>query len=344
MSSHDVKSVPTLMDVARLAGVSTATVSRCLNDPNRVIASTQEKVMQAVQELGYAPNFSARSLAARRTNTVGAVIPTMDNAIFARGLQAFQEELHQNGITLLVASSQYSPAVEDEQIRTLVARGADALLLIGYHRTPEIYDFLKSRDVPTLVAWVFDPGVGELSIGFDNRGAMRTLAEQVLALGHRRLGFVSADRASNDRARARVDGVQDAMRAQGLDPDTLDVVETTYAIENGAAACATLLGRPDPPSVIMCGNDVLAVGAIRGARRLGLSVPDDVSITGFDDIELAGVADPPLTTVHVPHREMGREAARMLVALLNRETPVTTRELTTRLCLRDTLCAPKNRQ
>ena len=122
------QAIPTLEDVAAQSGVSTATVSRCLNSPGQVSKSTRERVMQAVSDLGYAPNFGARALAAKRTNTFGAIIPTMENAIFARGLQAFQDELREHGVTLLVASSSYSPDQEEEQIRSLVTRGADALL------------------------------------------------------------------------------------------------------------------------------------------------------------------------------------------------------------------------
>ena len=144
---------PTLEDVARLSGVSTATVSRCLNLPNRVSEAARTRVLSAVAELGYSPNFGARALAAKRTNTIGAIIPTMENAIFARALQAFQEELRQNGVTMLVASSSYKPELEAEQIRTLVARGADGLLLIGHQRDPSLYEFLEKQGVPVLVAW-----------------------------------------------------------------------------------------------------------------------------------------------------------------------------------------------
>ena len=143
--------VPTLDDVAREAGVSTATVSRCLNNSEKVTAKTRERVARAIDLLGYSPNFGARAMAAKRTFTIGAIIPTMENAIFARGLQAFQEALYAQGYTLLVASSAYKPEIEAEQIRALVARGADGLLLIGYDRDPSIYDFLARRGVPTLV-------------------------------------------------------------------------------------------------------------------------------------------------------------------------------------------------
>ena len=332
--------IPKLADVAKSAGVSTATVSRCLNSPDRVIAETREKVLNAVRELGYAPNFNARALAARRSNTFGAVIPTMENAIFARGLQAFQEELHANGITLLVASSQYQAKIEEEQIQTLVTRGADAVLLIGFDRMPSIYEFLKKRDVPALVAWAFKPEDANISIGFDNRAAMKELAEKVIGLGHQKIAVISAYQNNNDRARERVEGIRGAMLDNGLDPSTLQVFETSYSIDKGSDAFTELSKAEDRPTVVMCGNDVLAVGALRAAHQLGLRVPQDVSITGFDDIELASVANPALTTVHVPHRKMGREAARMLLKMASGDQGVERRKLTTFICMRETLSKP----
>ena len=331
------KGVPTLKDVARLAEVSTATVSRCLNSPDRVVKSTRERVLAAVDQLGYAPNFGARALAAKRTNTIGAIIPTMENAIFARGIQAFQEELGLHGMTLLVASSSYSEEVEREQVRTLCARGADALLLIGHHRDAGIYDFLDDRSIPVLVAWAYQPSRGRSSIGFDNRAAMREMAETVISEGHRRLAVISAPTAANDRASERVEGIREAMAAHGLDPAGLHLVETPYSVENGDRAFGEVMAGSAPPTAVLCGNDVLAVGALRAARRMGLSVPGDVSITGFDDIELAQLVEPPLTTVHVPHRDMGRKAARMLVEALNGEATGDSIRLDTCLIRRQTL-------
>ena len=195
---------PKLQDVADAAGVSTATVSRCLNEPEKVVEATRQRVMQAVNALGYAPNFNARSLAAGRSQTIGAVIPTMENAIFAEGVQAFQEKLQGAGYTLLIASSSYDADVEADQIRTLVARGADALLLIGFDRDSSVYEFLETREVPVLVAWNHRPDAEQISIGFDNRAAMKALVEHAVALGHKRIGMISAWTAANDRARARV--------------------------------------------------------------------------------------------------------------------------------------------
>ncbi|GAW36221.1 catabolite control protein A [Roseovarius sp. A-2] len=336
----DPHPAPTLEDVARAAQVSTATVSRCLNTPDKVSELTRLRVMEAVSRLGYAPNFGARAMASRRTRTIGSVIPTMENAIFARGLQAFQEELRTLGYQLLVASSSYRQEVEAEQIRSLVARGADGIMLIGHDRAPQVTEFLYQRGLPVLVTWAYDPAQSAVSVGFDNRGAMRVLAEKTLDLGHREIAVITAPLADNDRARARVGGIRDAMTARGLSVARLPVIETDYGIETGGDAFEALMQTHPRPTVVMCGNDVLAVGAVKRARALGLSVPGEVSITGFDDIDIASVVDPALTTVHVPHRAMGAAAARLLTRMIETDAPVTSEELQAHVTWRESLGGP----
>ncbi|WP_377504587.1 LacI family DNA-binding transcriptional regulator [Octadecabacter sp. R77987] len=329
--------IPTLDDVARVAGVSTATVSRCLNEQQKVSAKTRERVMKTVEELGYTPNFNARAMAAKRTQTIGAIIPTMENAIFARGLQAFQETLHAAGYNLLVSSSAYQPEMEAEQIRALVARGADGLLLIGSERAQASYDFLARRGVPAVLAWTSTPDAVNASVGFDNCAAMRMLTDRVLAMGHSRIAVISGIIKGNDRAEGRLRGIQQSLMAHDRNPDTMPVIETAYEIENGAIAFEALMQAEPRPTVVMCGNDVLAAGAINRARQLGLHVPDDVSITGFDDIELASIVLPALTTVHVPHREMGRIAAEELINMIEKRNPGARRKLEVSIVMRDSL-------
>jgi len=334
-----MKSTPTLDDVAKAAGVSTATVSRSLNSPDRVVDSTRKRVMRAVDDLGYTPNFGARVMAAKRTFTIGAIIPTMENAIFARGLQAFQEELRTHRYTLLVSSSAYRPEIEEEQIRALVARGAEGLLLIGYDRDPSIYRFLERQEIPSLVAWAYSAQSERVSIGFDNRASMRALAREVLKLGHRRIGVISGITKGNDRATQRLQGIRDALQEVQLDPGALDVIESPYEIDGGAKAFDQLMASSTRPTVVMCGNDVLAAGALLQAREMGLNVPRDVSVTGFDDIELARIVVPPLTTVHVPHREMGRRAAVELVGMVEKGSSGNSVELKSELRFRGSLSA-----
>ena len=293
--------------------------------------------MLAVEKLGYTPNFGARVMAARRTFTIGAIIPTMENAIFARGIQAFQEGLHARGYTLLVASSAYNPELEKQQIRTLVTRGADGLLLIGYDRDPAIYAYLERQNVPVLVAWAFDGAQNQPSIGFNNSASMQSLAREVLARGHTRIGVISGVTLGNDRAAERLAGIRAALKAAGRDRDGLNVIETPYGIDNGAQAFETLMKRALRPTAIMCGNDVLAAGAMRRAREMGLDIPGDISITGFDDIELARIVTPTLTTVRVPHREMGHKAATALIGMVEKTGTSGSIELQSAVCIRDSL-------
>jgi LacI family transcriptional regulator len=331
------KSKATLHDVATKAGVSTATVSRVLNYPKVVQPETRLRVEAAIRELEYTPNFGARVLAANRTNTIGAIVPTLENAIFARGLEAFQKKLSQSGITLLVASSSYRPEAEEEQVRALVSRGADAILLIGYDRNPSVYDYLRRNGTPYVIAWAFEDASPHASIGFDNRGAMAALMNEVLARGHREVGLITASREGNDRARNRWLGILDAMRSAGLSQDALAVVESNYSIEAGRQGLSALVNRTPRPTAILCGNDVLAAGALLEAQKLGFRVPEDLSITGFDDIEIAEIMSPPLTTVHVPHRRMGEMAAELLIDILAGHDDIRSQSIETEIMMRGTL-------
>lgn len=328
---------PTIDDVARQAGVSTATVSRCLNEPERVSVKTRTKVDTVIAQLGYAPNFGAQALASNRTNTIGAVVPTIDNAIFARGLTAFQQVLSQSGVTLLVANSDYQPVKEYEQIRALAGRGVDGLLLIGRHRSAESHAFLREREIPFVLAWTTDSAPETVFAGFDNRSAARAMAHKVLGLGHRQLGIISAPRSENDRAADRVAGIIECVRSEGPGFEDPAIIECAYALDAGADAFGRLMRADPPPTAILCGNDVLAAGALGEARRLGLDVPGDVSIVGFDDIDLSRATAPQLTTVHVPHRRMGRAAAELLLSMRKGQRELKSVTFETEIVMRESL-------
>ncbi len=337
MSESSRTAIPTLEDVAAEVGVSTATVSRCLNSPEKVSKKTLGRVMAAVDALGYTPNFGAQALAARKTRTVGAIIPTMDNAIFARALQSMQEKLRQHNIALLVASSQYEEEIEASQIRTLVSRGAEAIFLIGLSRSGEIMTFLHNRQVHVVAGWVAHEQEGVVSIGFDNHRAMVSMADKIFELGHRHIAYISGMTKGNDRAAMRVEGLLQAATEQGIAVDSIPVIETPYSVENGRLHAKSLLEQHPHLTCLVCGNDVLAAGALIAAREMGRQVPDDLSITGFDDIDLSETCYPQLTTVHVPHRHMGEAAADAMIQLLDGGEKPKSQTLQTRLALRGTL-------
>jgi LacI family transcriptional regulator len=337
------RNLPTLEDVARVSEVSTATVSRCLNEPDKVSEKTRDRVMNAVNQLNYVPNFGARAIAANRTGIFGVVIPTMENAIFARGIEAFQEVLLAKNATMLVASSGYDPEQEAKQIRALVGRGADGLLVIGFHRDQAIYEFLSEREIPIVSAWNCTTDKTQSYVGFNNQKASSKLMQTALSLGHKSFAYIAAHTEMNDRARDRLLGARSAIENAGFDAHSMPVIETDYSIKSGHDAFLKIanITKGKPPTLVICGNDVLAVGAIQAAKELGLDVPGDVSVVGFDDIELSTVISPSLTTVHVPHEKMGSIAAECLHDLVTGVETIQQIELETYIVKRDSLAPPK---
>lgn len=334
---------PTLEDVARAANVSTATISRSINTPDKVASATRQRIQDVIRELGYTPNSGGRMLASNRSNTVGAIIPTMANAMFASGLQSFQEVLSEFGVTLLVASSGYSSQHELQQIRSLLSHGADGLLLIGATRPPESTRFLALRQVPYVVSWCYKPDSQLLFAGFDNHKAAYQMTMEALRLGHQKIAMIAGISEGNDRAANRIEGVKSAIEDFGNGAVLLNVIEKSYSQEHGGDAFEALWNAQKPPTVVICANDVLAAGAILRARELSVSVPHEVSITGFDDIDLAAAVYPPLTTVRVPQQAMGRSAARLLMDMLFNDASPSSIEFDTDIVHRESLAPPPGR-
>lgn len=333
---------PTLADVAKAAGVSTATVSRVVNRPESVRKALRERVAAEIESLGYVADGAARALASRRSRTVGAVIPTLANAIFAEAMDAFEARLGEAGHSLVLAQSGYDAAQETRQVRNLLERGVDAVLLIGSAREADVYELLESRDVPFVETWTYhgDGVATRPCVGFDNRRAAYRATKHLIDLGHRELAMIAGIRDGNDRATERAEGFIAALDEHGiaLAPDRL--IEAPYDIAAGRRAMATLLALPSPPSAVVCGNDVLALGALFECQRNGVAVPGDISITGFDDLPLARHLLPALTTMHVPSSEMGRAAADYLLKRLAGETPVAGTDLDVELIVRGTTAPP----
>ncbi len=325
---------PTLEDVARRAGVSTATVSRCLSQPAKVRPALRRKVEEAINLLGYTPHGAARALASSRTNAIGAVIPTLSNAIFANVVQTLQREVSAAGRTLLLAASDYDMARESQQIRDLVVRGIDGLMLTGEARDGSVYRLLRQRRIRYVNTYVYHPDSENPSIGFDNRAAMFKLVAYLHDMGHRLFAMIAGLTAQNDRARERVEGTEAALAARGLEAGT--ILERPYGLEAGREALRQLMRQDRRPTAVLCGNDVLALGALLEAERLAIAVPGDLSIAGFDDLDLAREIPPGLTTIHAPLEEMGRQAASYLMHQEETEASVHHVELPAELVVRGT--------
>jgi LacI family transcriptional regulator len=315
-----MKDRPRLKEVAQCAGVSIATVSRALSRPEVVDGKTLELVKKAAADLGYIPVGAARALVSGRSRIIGAIVPTLDHAIFARAIQAMQTTLDAAGYQLLVAAHEYSPASETSAIRAILSRGVDALMLVGADHSDETWSLLKATPVPVLLTWSFDERLP--CIGFDNALAGRLAAEYLLSLGHRRVGIISGACSANDRARLRIEGARAALEEHGYDLPKERVSEQAFTFAGGRKGLSEMLAKAEPPTAIIGGNDLLAAGAIFEAQSRGLRIPQDVSVVGIDNLEISLHTTPALTTVHLPTAKLGEESAHYLLARLqSRERP-----------------------
>ncbi len=334
-----------LADVASRAGVSTASVSRALNTPEKVSEALRARVDAAVRELGYIPSGAARALASRQSRAMGAVVPTLDNAIFANGINALQRRLHALGYALLIACSDYDREQEVEEIRALLSHGVEGLMLVGASHDAQLFRLIEQRGVPMVHCWTYDPTSPFPCIGFDNRVAARRVAKHLLDLGHCRIAMIAGITRGNDRAAARLAGVREALAARGLALEPHRLVESRYDVAEGRQALrALLVGDGPKPTAVICGNDVLALGALLECQAAGIAVPDELSITGFDALRLSAHLQPPLTTVRVPSEEMGVRAAEFLVARRRGDRPLSHVEVETSLVLRATTAPPDGRR
>ena len=250
------------------------------------------------------------------------MIPTLDNPVFSASTHALQLRIAEDGYTLLLASHEYDLAAEVRMVQAFIERGVDGMVLVGLDHDPEVYRLLAQASIPYELSWAIDTSGFHHSLGFSNRRAAAAVAQHLLDLGHRELAVISGFTAHNDRARERVAGVREAVEARGLALLPELVLETSFSIASGRKALSRLLSCGKKFTAVACGNDILALGVLLEAAARGLRVPGELSVTGFDDIDLAAEFTPALTTVHLPVAAIGRAAAeRMLARLSGRAAP-----------------------
>jgi DNA-binding LacI/PurR family transcriptional regulator len=310
----------TVRDVARKAKVSVATVSRVLNSPSRVRLSTREKVLKAMEQCHYVYNALAGSLSARRTAMLGVVIPTITNPIFATVTKGIQDYASHNGYSILLGNTDYNEENELQLINLFQEKRIDGVIFNGPWRSAPLILRMKSANLPFVITWqkVKDKEVS--FVAFDNfRSAYRSL-EYLIGLGHRRIGMIAGKFTVSERALMRWQAYRKCLGDKGLEYEPRLVLERGYSFADGKEAMAHLLALPSPPTAVFCGNDVLAIGAMVEAKEKGMKIPRDLSIAGFDDMEISAYYDPPLTTVAVPAYEMGRMAAKILIENIRGES------------------------
>ena len=300
----------TILDVARLAGVSAMTVSRALNNPEKVSPEALLRVRDAVERTNYVPNAMATGLRLSRAKLVAALLPTLVGPVFQEMVESLDRALHERGYQLMIGQSGYDATREEELLKAIIQRRPDGIVVAGIVQSAEARRALLASRIPVVETWDLTPAPVDMLVGFSHTAIGEAVIDFFHARGHRRVGLVSA----NDQ-RARTRAAAYAARAQrlGMEPVTTSFTAAPSTMGGGRAGLADLMERAPEITAVFCSSDMLALGALIEATQRGIDVPGRLAVVGMGDQGFAAEATPPLTTVRIDGTRIGRMAAEMLV-------------------------------
>ena len=312
--------MPTIHEVAKRAGVSTATVSRALSQPDVVSPATRQRVIQAVEALGYTPNSAAKNLRTLRSGKLLVTVPDISNPFFALILQGIEETAQREGYAVLLGDTQHDEQREERYAAILKRKEADGLIFLGHRLPKEAASLIQSTPgrAPVVNGCEFNPALDIPSVHIDNAKAAADAMDHLYGLGHTRIGVITGPLVS-PLSRDRLRGATARARKAKAEA-TFIVTHGDFSIESGRAAAERLLARREPPTAIFCFNDEMAIGVMEAARDRGVRIPRQLSVVGFDDIRFARHMNPPLTTIAQPMREIGERTVRLLLEILSGAT------------------------
>jgi LacI family gluconate utilization system Gnt-I transcriptional repressor len=303
----------TLADVARIAGVSSITVSRVVNRPEMVTPATLRHVQQAIERTGYVPNLLAGALASKRTRLVAAIVPSITNAIFVDTIQALTDRLWAAGYQVLLGLSGYPTLREDALVASILSRRPDAICLAGIEHSLSVRQRLFAAKIPVVETWDLTPTPIDMLVGFSHEEIGRAVARRFVAKGHRSLGMIWANDA---RALVRQHAFLSELASFGIADVKVVTVQAPSTLALGRQGLASLLEEHSRPTAVFCSSDLLAHGALEEARSRGLSVPRDIALLGFGDLEFGQHTWPALSTVRIDRAAIGFQAAELILARL----------------------------
>jgi LacI family transcriptional regulator len=305
----------TITDVASEAGVHPSTVSRVLNGHagSTIRPATRERVLAAADVLGYRPSALARSLRLQRTLTLGMLVPDITNPFFSSIIKGAEDAARERGYNLILCNSEDQPEREAAYLRLLRERQVDGVLIASSQMADETIEGLRADSFPFVLVNRAAQDGEDLAVVVDNHAAAVEVVAHLAALGHRRVGHIAGPQ-NTTTGRDRREGYEAGVRAHGLAHEPALVVEAdAFSEDAGDRALGIMLAGPARPTAVFAANDLIAVGMLQRLRRIGVRVPDDLSIVGFNDIPLAGLLEPALTTVRVPQLAMGVAGAHLLI-------------------------------
>ncbi|WP_202799791.1 LacI family DNA-binding transcriptional regulator [Rhodanobacter fulvus] len=332
--------VRTIKEIAAIANVSVATVSRALQRPEVVSEVTRQRIQEVVKRLGYTPNALARNLRTARTRLIVALLPDIANPFFSEVIRGIEQVAHESGYSVLLGETQSSLVREQAYADMIAARQADGIITMS-HRVPKI-PMPGRLPVVNACEYVKDKQIS--SVYVDNVAAAGAAVDYLVMLGHREIAFIAGP-PSSPICVDRKQGYRLALQRAKLAVDPALMVSGDFSIEAGERAVELLLSQGQSFSAVFCSNDEMAIGAMRALSSHGLRVPEDVSVVGFDDIRFARYTSPALTTIAQPKNALGREAMAMLIELLaDPEVPPRKRVLSADLVVRGSTAPPSPRK
>jgi len=332
---------PTSKSIAAALGVSVATISRVLTRPDLVNERTRERVLRGIERLGYRPNLAARDLRRGQTGTILVLAPLL-GSFWLEILYGVEKAADERGFSVLLANTRADQNREKAYLDLVASHRADGIILITAALPVGGKSFALSLP-PVVLAAEPLPSSELPAVLVDHAGGAEEAVRHLINLGHRRIAHIAGPD-SVISAGARMSGYRKALRAARLPVDESLIQRGFFSLESGTIAMHALLRQRRVPTAVFCANDLMAIGAIQALKSVGLRVPTDVSIVGFDDEMLAQIYDPPLTTVHIPRFDTGYQAMMILADLVAQKRPVRSITLPTRLVVRGTSVAPQNRR
>lgn len=307
-----------LQDVAQRAGVSSITVSRVLRDPGKVSEALRKEILTIIGEMGYVPDMAARTLASGSGELIGVLAPTLSQAMFQSVMRGIEERVRNTVYRIQYANSHYDPVQEQEQLRLFSAQHPAGLIIAGLEERSDMAHLSKIVSCPVVQVIDINVSGSHMSVGSNHRAGAAAAVQHMIECGYRRIALVGG--ANDIRMRLRREGYIEVMTAAGLHDTALIVSEDAPpSVQLGCRLLRRLLDKAPDADAVLCQDDTVALGVIFECRRLGIAIPGDFGVCGFNDLDFAASVEPPMTTVRIPRFEIGYRAADMLIRLDNGE-------------------------
>lgn len=311
---------PTIADVAAQAGVSSITVSRALRDPQKVSERLRAKIDKAVRALNYIPDTHASALASSRSNVVAVLVPSLTNNVFSDTLRAIYDALDASPLQVQLGNSRYSATEQERLIGIFLSQRPTAVIVSGIDQTPAARKMLEEANCPVVQIMETGPDPIDMMVGFSHYQGGRAAAQHLIDQGYRHIGFLGAR--MDPRTTRRLAGFRRALEDAGMfDPDLVKTTTTSSSVTLGGVLLRELARHRPDLDAVFCNNDDLALGALFGAQKAGISVPDQLGIAGFNDLEMMQAACPSLTSIRTDRYGIGRHAVNMIQAVLEGTPP-----------------------